>query len=208
MFWKNRKTFCKECANAYAKQYRAENKNIIAVKNKKWYSTVGKEWKKEYDKSRLELVRDSDRERYQNDPQYRIKKVLRTRLYKTIKGTKSSKQLLQYIGIPLADYKQWIEFQWQNDWSWQNYGKVWEIDHVMPCDSFDLTQEEEKHKCFHWSNTRPLSCSENLAKSASIDHTLIETHKHIVDIFTHILNTSTKDESKDESGVEKRTTVW
>ena len=42
--------------------------------------------------------------------------------------------------------------------SWENYGKGgWVIDHAMPCDFFDLTDEIMQKRCFHWTNLQPIS---------------------------------------------------
>ena len=45
---------------------------------------------------------------------------------------------------------------------------TWELDHIMPVSSFDLTDPEEVKKCFHWSNLQPLSWQDNAAKGNSI----------------------------------------
>ena len=49
--------------------------------------------------------------------------------------------------------------------SWENYGKIWEIDHIKPCDSFDLTKLEEQQKCFHYTNLQPLFKTTEIAES-------------------------------------------
>ena len=38
--------------------------------------------------------------------------------------------------------------------TFDNYGE-WHIDHVKPCSSFDLTNEQEIYECFNWKNIRP-----------------------------------------------------
>jgi hypothetical protein len=48
--------------------------------------------------------------------------------------------------------------------SWENYGKVWEIDHIMPCAIFDLTKADHQKRCFHFSNTQPLLIHVNRSK--------------------------------------------
>ena len=44
-----------------------------------------------------------------------------------------------------------------------NYGE-WEIDHIRPICSFDLTDMEQMKQCFHYTNMQPLWREENQAK--------------------------------------------
>ena len=48
--------------------------------------------------------------------------------------------------------------------TWKNHGTVWEIDHIKPCASFDLTDITQQHKCFNYINTQPLYYLENRSK--------------------------------------------
>ena len=53
--------------------------------------------------------------------------------------------------------------------TWNNHGiYTWHIDHIKPCDSFDLSNEEDQKKCFHYTNMQPLWALENLSKSNKI----------------------------------------
>ena len=51
--------------------------------------------------------------------------------------------------------------------SWDNYGK-WEIDHIRPCASFDLSKPEEQYKCFNYMNLQPLWEKENQTKTKKL----------------------------------------
>ena len=51
--------------------------------------------------------------------------------------------------------------------SWSNRGE-WHIDHIIPCSSFNLLDEKEQEKCFHYTNLQPLWAAENLSKSNKI----------------------------------------
>lgn len=35
--------------------------------------------------------------------------------------------------------------------NWDNYGS-WHIDHIIPCSSWDLSNEDDIYKCFNYLN--------------------------------------------------------
>lgn len=49
--------------------------------------------------------------------------------------------------------------------NWDNHGKIWDIDHIEPLCSFDLTDETEIRKATRKANLRPLTKQLNLLKS-------------------------------------------
>lgn len=159
---------CKKCTNIYAKQYRNENPELLKQKNKEWYNNKGKLWKQEYDKENKHLQRNYEKNRYKTDKNYRLKKILRTRLNKTCKGVRKSTTMLSYLGIEYKLFLIWIEFQFDNTMNWKNYGSYWDIDHVWPCNKFDLTNEKEIFLCFNWRNLQPLKKSINNIKRDKI----------------------------------------
>ena len=183
-------TWCKLCMNEYAKQYRTKNQDTIKEKSKIWYDTTGRENKKLYDKKMKESIRNYEKNRYHNDPEFRMKKILRTRLYKTMTGQKSSKSIIKYIGIEIGEFKNWIEYQMTEDMSWENYGVYWEIDHVIPCKSFELSNEDQCHKCFHWSNMRPLLKTENMKKSDKVINSIIYNHNQVVKNYMSLMSST------------------
>jgi len=52
--------------------------------------------------------------------------------------------------------------------NWTNFGSYWQIDHILPINSFDFSNENDKHICFHWTNLQPLTCIENRTKTNKI----------------------------------------
>jgi hypothetical protein len=61
-----------------------------------------------------------------------------------------------------------LQLQFRDGMSWNNYGRVWHVDHIKPCASFNLLDESEQLKCFHYSNLQPLFAHENLVKGDSL----------------------------------------
>lgn len=43
----------------------------------------------------------------------------------------------------------------------QNYGSVWDIDHIRPIASFNLRDTDQVRQCFHYTNLQPLWIVEN-----------------------------------------------
>lgn len=75
---------------------------------------------------------------------------------------KKTHRSIEYLGCTIPEYKAHLEAQFQSEQSWENYGKTWEIDHIIPLCS--AKSEEELMTLFHYTNTRPLWSSENRSK--------------------------------------------
>jgi hypothetical protein len=136
----------KESRIKYSKQHYQKNKDYIREFHKKWNSE-NKEWYKTWEKNQ-----------YLNNPQYRLKKQIRCRIWYAIKAQnahKSNKTLI-LLGCNISEFKLYLESLFLPEMSWSNHGTVWEIDHIKPCSSFNLTDPKEQAKCFHYTNMQPL----------------------------------------------------
>jgi hypothetical protein len=87
-------------------------------------------------------------------------------MYHLLKGIRKTTGTEELVGCSANELKAHLESQFKPGMSWDNYGK-WHVDHIKPCASFDLTQEEEQRKCFHFTNLQPLWEYENLSKGIS-----------------------------------------
>jgi hypothetical protein len=61
--------------------------------------------------------------------------------------------------------------------TWENYGSYWHVDHIHPCSLFDFSIEENRNKCFNWTNLTPLEGIENIKKSNKLDIDLIQHYR-------------------------------
>jgi 5-methylcytosine-specific restriction endonuclease McrA len=54
--------------------------------------------------------------------------------------------------------------------NWDNYGKYWHIDHIIPVSFFEIRDRNDPNikQCWSLQNLRPLSAKENLQKSGKI----------------------------------------
>ena len=104
------------------------------------------------------------------DPEYRLLLNLRRRVAKAViaKGAYKAGRTYKLVGCNSAFLKDWLESQFTDGMSWDNYGQ-WHVDHIRPCASFDLTDEAQQRQCFHYTNLQPLWAADNRAKSDRLD---------------------------------------
>jgi hypothetical protein len=48
--------------------------------------------------------------------------------------------------------------------TWENHGKLWEVDHVKPLASYDLSKKSEQENACHYLNLQPMLIEENRMK--------------------------------------------
>jgi hypothetical protein len=92
---------------------------------------------------------------------YRIKKSLAARLRTVLNKNNST---MNYIGCNIQYLREWFEYNFTAEMNWDNYASFWSIDHIIPVCNFDLTLEDEKLKCWNWSNLMPVSIKYNSSK--------------------------------------------
>ncbi len=181
---------CKLCRKAY----RAANKDIIKVKNQNYYKENKTQlnisnrarWNKNKDiynaqrfeyrnreevklhiqqknKEYLPKKKENIKIKRKCDLDFQISEILRSKVHKMLSGKNTSYK--EYIGCDIVFLKKWIEYKFDPDMNWNNMGSHWHIDHILPINMFDFSQEASKYLCFHWTNLQPLSPRENRAKS-------------------------------------------
>ncbi len=125
------------------------------------------------------------------DPNFKLKYALRSNLHSHIRrienGVKSERSLT-YVGCSLNFLRSWFEFQFVQNMTWGNHGTVWHIDHINPCSSFDLTDEDMLYECYNWSNLRPIYSLENLSKGDKVDTNLLLEYEGIKEIFLGLID--------------------
>ena len=75
---------------------------------------------------------------------------------------------LELLGCPVEYLKFYLETQFKNGMTWDNYGSEWHIDHIIPCSFFDLSDSTEQKIAYHYGNLQPLFAGDNLEKSDKI----------------------------------------
>lgn len=161
-------TTSSKCKTCFSEQVKA---------NKKRYYQANKERHAEYNADPEIKARRNQRqkERKKTDLHFRINESLKVRIHEILRGYKNcrSSALLDCTRDHLL---MWLEANFDDSMTWDNFASYWHIDHVIPVSFFDNTNQEQQRLCFHWSNLRPLRKELNISKSNKIDEAYIRLH--------------------------------
>jgi uncharacterized protein (DUF983 family) len=114
------------------------------------------------------------------EPLEKFKRNIRSRTYIALKTCKKH-HTIKYLGCSSPEYLEWILHNDKN-YTLENQGKVWHIDHVIPLCLFDLEDEKQQMIAFNWRNTMPLAAQDNLSKNRKIIIPQIENHyQHLLE---------------------------
>lgn len=120
-----------------------------------------------YKHNNRDIVNELTRKRLKNNINFKISCILRTRICNVIKTQQTAKiqNSIDLIGCTIQQCREYIESLWTKGMSWENHGKFgWHIDHIKPCDSFNLVDPVQQKQCFHYTNLQPLWWKDNLSK--------------------------------------------
>lgn len=156
----------KNTRNTKAAEYYQENKDKIQQQRKQQRQT------------NKNSILEMNKQKYYNDWNHRLELICRQRIYKVSGSSKNYKDLL---GCSIDHLKRWFEFNLQIDnFTWEDYNNEWEIDHVVPCSQFDITDDNQKYQCFNWRNMKPESKSFNKKKwTKRIQNQILESQLRI-----------------------------
>lgn len=175
--------YCRICAGEMNKKHYHEVRKNKDADYYKEYRDCNKDYAKEYRESHRDEARIYQREWERNkrktDPSFRLKKVITVSILGALKAYNLKKQdrTLNYLGTSISEYCAYLESLFTPEMNWENYASYWEIDHIKPIDSFDLTDEKQVYECFNYKNTRPLYWLENVQKGKNTDPKFLEDNE-------------------------------
>jgi hypothetical protein len=158
----NNKNYCKEWhinnrerRLQYNKEYNLKNKE----KRKQWRlnnKEKSKKYQNKYYKKKIKI-----------DPNYKLIKNMRTRIWFALKRKYKSKSTIKLLGCSVKECWQHLKSKFQPGMTKENYGQ-WHVDHIIPCASFDLKCPVQQMACFHYTNLQPLWAADNIRKKDKI----------------------------------------
>ena len=124
------------------------------------------------------------------DPEFKLLKILRSRLGSLFndKRIKKNNTTVELTGCSISFLKGYLEGKFKDGMTWENHGE-WHIDHIKPCASYNLLNEKEQIKCFHYTNLQPLWRYENLSKGSKYDELVYyeNEYKFLMEYFYNML---------------------
>ncbi len=74
-----------------------------------------------------------------------------------------SEAYAHYFGLDANTLRSWFECQFTEELNWDNFGKAWQFDHIVPANYFDYSKEEDLYLCWSFINMRvePLDSDKN-----------------------------------------------
>ena len=182
---------CKECKRVYdlinknnIRKYRRDwaknNKEKIHRIQKKWrdshkeqyneYVQANKEkireYKKKYRQDHKEELKADLHKRLAEDIQFRLAFQLRNRTRMAIKQGNKAGSAVKDLGCTIDFLKKYIEDKFYNGMTWNNWGTIWELDHIKALWKFDLTNPEQFKQAVHYTNLQPLTLEDHKKKTA------------------------------------------
>lgn len=151
---------------------RAKNPELIE-KVKKWnrdhpeaHRKHVKDSKNRNIESRREYENDYWRKRMNADLNVRLRRYIRSRMSCVLRGKIKSGSTMVLLGCSIENLWIYLESKFHLGMTRENYAKYWEVDHIIPLASFDLSQPDHQKRAFHFSNLQPLTLAENRSKGA------------------------------------------
>lgn len=166
------------------KRYYEENKEVILENQKIYYVdnlSVIKKRAREYRLTHKEERNKHSKDRYDNDPVFKLRILVSTAVGKFLKNASSSKggkSSSKYLPYSIEELRSHLEEHFEPWMSWDNQGKydpkrwddndqstwTWNIDHIIPQSKLTYTSLDEDNfqKAWALSNLRPLSAKQNI----------------------------------------------
>jgi len=161
---------------AYQKAYYTANRERKLAYQKAWRAANSAKLsanRKVYLKSNKHKVLASQNKylkmRYATSLEFKLSCILRGRVRSALKSQSAikSNRTIELLGCSISHLRWHLESQFTEGMTWENYGK-WEIDHILPCASFNILDPAHQRQCFHWTNLQPLLAIDNMRKGGKL----------------------------------------
>jgi len=171
---------CLNCERKDGREYRQSDYGKLksetwVIENKERMQELQANWFQE-NKSKIYTKRS---ERMKTDEKFRFianyRKKTRVALKQAMIG-QNPKKFIDCLGCDLEHLQNWFSLCFKSDMTFENYGTLWEIDHVIPINKFEFEDSTDIELCFSWFNVMPLYKTENMNKKAEVCNEQLREH--------------------------------
>ena len=149
----------------YSRKYRKNHQEWKREYNKKWQEN-NINYNKYWGKENRNYLNEYMRKRKQSNLKFHLDGIMATAICKILKGQKEWRKWESLVGYKIEDLMKYLEKQFNDKMSWDNYGSYWEVDHIKPKSLFhyEKPESEEFKKCWALNNLQPLEKTANRKK--------------------------------------------
>lgn len=148
----------------YDKLYYAENKDKRIEYSKSYYREHGvkdltkeqKEKRKQWYQENKDKLNKQKTKYRQNNPKVRLNESISAGIYYALKENKAGCHWEDLVDFNFGELVKHLESLFDENINWDNYGEYWEIDHIIPVNTFDLLNGKQFHVYWSLQNLRPL----------------------------------------------------
>lgn len=134
------------------------------------YSNICKDCEKVYRKNNSKIIYQKKKQRLNTDLQFKLSESIRARVRVILGDNKVIKPKTEnLIGCTLERFIQHLQTGFYDNISLENHGNIWHLDHIIPCNWFDLTDIKQIKALCHYTNLQPLLIKDNSIKSNRLD---------------------------------------
>lgn len=161
------------------KIYRIANKDKLKISSKKWSANNFEKkkeslraWRKvnpEKTKASMDIANKKRRENAKYRVSDNVSRRIRSSLFDN--GSKNNTHWEDLVDFTVVQLKKHLEKLFKPGMTWENYGKIWHIDHCVPIAvfNFESPSHEDFKRCWSINNLQPLWAIDNFKKGAKIN---------------------------------------
>lgn len=168
--------YCKACLKK-KREEDIEKSRAISRKSEAKHRVKRNAKNRKYGRENRARLNEYMKNRMKSDINYRLTRLLRTRLANAVRGEYKAGSAISDLGCSIEELKTHLESKFYDHpitgevMSWESYGFYgWHIDHIKPLASFDLTDREHAKQACHYTNLQPLWAEDNHRKGDREDY--------------------------------------
>ena len=100
---------------------------------------------------------------------FREKRKWQIALRRYVLEKNKSSKYAPYFGLDIQSIRKWFEMQFEEGVAWEDFGKKWQFDHIIPVTYFDFSDEGELKMCWNFTNLRVELLQQNKDRGNRLD---------------------------------------